>query len=315
MRAALSRLKKERIIRSVPGKGNFIVPAGERTKLTLLLHYGEDPMQSPFSFMAINTILSVFREKDIPGMMGVMHEADKDWSHLGVDSSEVKSVLALGGNRKYWHDLSKRTQVPVVVLNDFTESIRQPVLCTQIINDECAAAFLATKTLLNRGHRNIVIMLWSKGDVWVRDMERGYRAAFEDAGLECDENLILEVLYTEGVELFEMNVKNLFKEGRDPTALIYNGSVENHLSELLQTCFYGKLESNAVITLGFEELLTNSFQAKGEAWAVAMSFRSMVNHAIKLLDEDGNDIKPTRLIIDENSLYKRIDSKWKAVTK
>ena len=325
IRAALARLKQEGLIRSIPGKGTFIVPESERKRLTLVLRYDEDPMQNPFGAMAVNTALSLLRERNQAGLMAVVRDGDEDLSHLGLSPKDIAAVLVLGGPRAFWKAMSERIQMPMAVLADFHEPVRLPPFCPQFIPDQRAAAFLATQHLLSKGHRRISLMSWTEGGVWVRDLERGYREALEVAGVPFDDELVFtlpnlqNIDYTDGpygeaLESMKSRVVQLCGGAKAPTALIHNSSREAQLHEILRISFRDQIHPESVVTVGYEELLTNGFKGDEGSWSVAMPFRFLVGLALDRLESANlSAMPPERLIVDTHGLYRREKSAWQRV--
>jgi len=79
-------------------------------------------------------------------------------------------------------------QIPLVVLGEYTP--RSAMQCA-VWTDNVKGAYLATRHLIVRGRRRIVLVGGLRGQMVSASRLRGYRAALEEAGLPFDECLVV----------------------------------------------------------------------------------------------------------------------------
>jgi LacI family transcriptional regulator len=82
----------------------------------------------------------------------------------------------------------RETQLPVVLLNCYTDTAERP----SVVPAETEGGYSATQHLLSRGHRRIAMIT---GEPWMeaaRDRLKGYRRALIDAALAFDPHIVLQ---------------------------------------------------------------------------------------------------------------------------
>lgn len=323
VRAALASLKADQTIKSIPGKGTFVVPPSERQRPTLVLC---DNLRHPFDAMAVDTAMQVLSEHGTVAFMTPIHNGDGGNAQLNLSSEEIGAALIIAGeSRSIWQELIGKLEVPSVVLTDFNETVRLPPFCHQVVPDQRAAVFMATRKLLEEGHRRIMLGAWVAENAWGRDAQRGYREALEDAGVELDEELIVPLPdacidiekghYLEGLGAMRQRVDKQLAGTNPPTALVHNSALETQLSEMLRLYFRDRFDPGVVIGTGFDELLASGYRGAGESWAVAMPFRRLVELALDLLARPVTPkSSPNRLVVDAYCILKRQGGEWQPVT-
>lgn len=319
IRAALIRLKGEGLVRSVRGKGSFLTTPADRRRLVLVLCR---ELQHPYTAMAVETILATLRERGLPHVLSVLGNGDIDWAHASFKPEDIAKVMIVGGDpRAVWEPLARRLKVPTVVLTDFEEPVRLEPFCPQVIPDVGAAVLRATRHLLAAGHRRILFAGWL-GQAWGRDIVRGYREALESAGLPFDDKLVLQLPeahlslsvghLVEPLGPEQARIDRLLAGPDAPTALIHNSGFEAQAREMLRVHFGNRFDADAIIAVIAAELLTTGYKGRDEAWAVAMPFRALVDHALELLGRSGAGApSPTRLLVDDYQLFRRTGGVWK----
>lgn len=102
----------------------------------------------------------------------------------------------------------------VVVIDRRVEGLEVP----QIIGDDYRAAMLAAEHLISLGHRRIAYMAIPQSSHAGRERVKGYCDALYDAGLKCDQSLIIETQF--GEEYGASAVTRLLEMKNPPTAVI-----------------------------------------------------------------------------------------------
>jgi LacI family transcriptional regulator len=78
-------------------------------------------------------------------------------------------------------DVLRRLPVPIVAMDRPLSSLRIP----SVVADNFAGAIMATKHLIDHGHKRIVCLTGESTLYTIRERVRGYRKAVESAGLPC----------------------------------------------------------------------------------------------------------------------------------
>jgi DNA-binding LacI/PurR family transcriptional regulator len=319
VRTALEELKRERVLHAVPGKGTFIIPEAERQRLTLVVCRG---ITHPYTAVVTQTILSVLRERGAPAAISVVERGRADWSELGFSPREVGAVVALGGAMDpAWLADLRGDGVPVVVLGDFDGSVRQPRGLHQVIPDSRAASYLATRHLLQAGHRRVLLACWGGETAWGRDLARGYREALESAGMPVDPACIVTppvaqidptvAHYVEPLGTVQESVDRILAGPDAPTAVVHNSAIQSQAQEMLHAYFHDRFQLGSVVAVSHLELLESGYRNGTEAWSVAMPYRDVVTLALDLLRNWKATDTPTLLTVDQYRVWRRSDGRWR----
>ncbi len=316
VRTALEDLKREGVIRSIPGKGTFLVPEADRQRITLVFCRS---ITHPFAAVATQTILDVLRERGVPGAVSVVEEGRADWSSLGFAPGDVGCVLALAaGLDPAWLAKLAEDGVPVVALGDFMSRLRTPPLCHQVIPDSRASCFLATRHLLRTGHRRVMLACWGGEEAWGLDLLRGYREALDEAGAPFEPACVVtppKVRFDPSTEhvietLGELqnSVDALLAAPDAPTAVVHNSFMQFQVREMLHSYFHDRFDLSATVAISHVELLERGYGNDDAAWAVAMHYRSLVNLALDLVRLPA--AMPVRVAVDQFQLWRRGGGRW-----
>lgn len=316
VRKALKGLKDKRVLRSIPGKGTFIVPKSKRQHLTLVL---TSKITHPFTAMATEIILDVLREKGIPAVVSVIENGKTNWKILGLSPQDVGGILVLAPsiNKDVLKSL-QRDRVPIVVMGDFNEAFRQPQICHQVRPDTHASCYLATRHLLQEGHRNILTVCWGGEMSWGKYLIAGYKNAIEEAGLPFNaDNIIIpsKVHFdTENKHYVNPlgNAQKLLDKRLNapdaPTAIIHNSAIQLQANEMMHTYFHDRFNLDSIISLNHVELLERGYLNGEQAWAVAMPYRDLVIVALYMLEN--KHTAPLALTINGYQMWQRNKGKW-----
>ncbi len=318
VRTALKDLKQERVLRSIPGKGNFIVPLADRQRLTLVL---SSNLNHPVSVMATETILNMLRERGKPATVSVVENGRSDWATLGFSPRDVGGVLALGSDMDAsWLAELRRDGVPVVVLGDYRCQVRQLPVCNQVIPDARSASYLATRHLVQTGHRRVLLSCWGGELAWGRDLTRGYREALNEAGIPFNVGDILvppdvtidptAAHYVEALGQLQVSVDRILAGPDAPTAVVHNSALQLQIQQMMHAYFHDHFDMTSVIALSHVELLETGYRNGDESWAVAMPYRDLVSMALDLLGAKKPDDTPMLLTMDEYRLWRRTEGRW-----
>jgi LacI family transcriptional regulator len=120
----------------------------------------------------------------------------------GLERSAIKSVLQSPCEGMIIVPTSTQPGLVDLVLSKpsfhhvFVDRIIEDERINYVVSDDREGAYLATKYLLDLGHRRILYIGGPKGLSTEKNRLAGYRKAIESAGLPCDAKLILEHSFT-----------------------------------------------------------------------------------------------------------------------
>ena len=325
VRSATRRLKDEKLLRSVSGKGTFIVPQEKRVAPLVVVCGG---MEHPYGALCAQTVMLALRARRQASTLCVCEEIDHDWPLFQAAVQNSAGVLVVG--RQARHNLTgllSRTTKPVVLVGDLNDQFcREPLGCPQITIDSRAASFLATRHLLSLGHRRIMLAGCLNAAGWVRELLRGYREALEQAGVAYDERLFVllptvsrwdgnnPVEYAETRSPALADPAQMLSAADGPTALIFYTTSEHQMRELMARHFRKRYPEHTVVTVTYAEHLERDFRGQGELDAVGVSLRGLMERAIDLVGEGRQDIaRPALEVMDFSRLYRRQNGQWQSV--
>lgn len=125
-------------------------------------------------------------------------------------------VLCTGGRKNENAHVLRAEGFPVVVVNRFDED--EVDLLDTVSVDNYAAAYSATRYLIRSGRKRIALVCGTDELLLYRERRRGYWQALKDAGLPCEDRLILyEVPGNENMCFYQMT-KDLMARPNAPDA-------------------------------------------------------------------------------------------------
>lgn len=146
-----------------------------------------------YEFCFYKKYLRLFKEKMIDGML------------------YVGSTL----NDQYLIDLQKEN-LPVVLVGSYFPEGKGPQL-SYVIGDNFQGGYLATKHLINLGHKKIALITGSFKIISAYDRYRGYRYALQEAGISFDRTLVAKADFDEHTGYLAM--RKLLKNNKKFTAV------------------------------------------------------------------------------------------------
>jgi LacI family transcriptional regulator len=118
----------------------------------------------------------------------------------------------------------KKLKIPFVLIGDVYQSKVTDMGVDVIVNNDYEGTYIATKHLIELGHKRIAFVRGYLGEFyWEREELRGYKTALIDAGITYDENLIVkaETMETDGTYTA---VKEFIDRSVAFTGLVYHHS-------------------------------------------------------------------------------------------
>ncbi|NVK24567.1 MAG: LacI family DNA-binding transcriptional regulator [Gammaproteobacteria bacterium] len=151
----------------------------------------------------------------------------------------------------YLIELSRGT-VPIVIINRYVEAIADKC----IYLDNKIGGYLAAKTLLGKGHKNIAYI---SGPKWKEDSNErifGHKAALEEAGIEFDEDLLYVGSYVH--ESGSIGLTELLHKNKKFTALVCSN--DEMASGAMSTARkLGYDLPNDLSVIGFDNIIYSSY--------------------------------------------------------
>jgi LacI family transcriptional regulator len=186
-----------------------------------------------FFSLAINGIESIAKEKGYHVLIYLTHESMQREEVILSDfnSGRVDGILISVSQQTCNGTHIKKAMdagLPIV----FFDRICEDVPAAKIITDDFESCYMATKHLINKGCKQIAYLSISKNLSINKNREAGYTKALLDAGIQPDENNIVEC-GTDETENYS-NILALLKKKKRPDAII--ASVEKLVPPVYVTC-------------------------------------------------------------------------------
>jgi DNA-binding LacI/PurR family transcriptional regulator len=324
IRRAMERLKRERLVHSVRGKGTFISKVGA-AKMNVLVIFSS-PYQ-PYDTAGVGVVSSLLKSRrQAPNLM-ISKDPGEEWESLGVDRDRIGGIVLLGSyTRETVRRVVDQAGVPVVYIGDLAETVRGLPIFDQVLPDNRGLAHRAAEWLIQQGHRGIMLLGWGFSKAWGQDAVQGYREALEMHGLKFDERWIMdfprapfggarggkEVLPEIG--LMQRRIDDCLGSKDPPTALIHYSGSEAQIRDIVHYQFHDHFKPESIVAVSFEEILHREYKGFGEMTAVCMKLEKLAGRAIELLmrpREEGE--AAVREFLEETYVLSRKDGIWERV--
>jgi DNA-binding transcriptional regulator YhcF (GntR family) len=302
VREALGRLEREKLIRSIRGKGTFVtLPVKTNHDVFLVTSESYHPFEQMFS-----RVFSVLlRKQGLNPNLIMAANPVADWEKQTSTKIGAKGGLLLGASfsPETIEKLLQKSEFPLVVIGDLSEKHHGRIVCNSVIPDNQALGYQATEYLIRQGHRRIAMVGWSMNFVWNREVCRGYREALEANGITPDPAWVVDLPSEYSGEVSPQTMRtpqaqiDAWSEGPNPpTALIHNGDSETRMHDILHMNFHGRFADDAVVPITYFELLPTSFSGIRDAVAFVVKFEDLAKRAIELLLRPQPEAPPVREI-------------------
>lgn len=183
IRTVVDRLKERRMIRSVKGKGMFILPAAKETGNILVV---TDRLEHPYTSMVVASVSNVLLQQNLTPVLA-------DPTDLERSSADVRGVLLISDGPEAKNFLT-RSKLPYCAINDvFDLSYEQSVHHQTVRNNNYLWCFALTEMLLLGGKDKVFFFTSMSELACGREKIRGYRDALRYYGKEYDERYVINV--------------------------------------------------------------------------------------------------------------------------
>ncbi|HQG77140.1 MAG TPA: LacI family DNA-binding transcriptional regulator [Bacteroidales bacterium] len=141
-------------------------------------------------------------------------------------------VIPTEGSVKQITGLIRRKK-PFVLFDRYFREVN----CNHIILDNYKGTFIATRHLIEKGHRKIALVAYKTTLVHMKERIRGYTEALEEAGIDPAKYLV-EMKFSHSYRDFENSIRAFFNKHSDTEALFCanNGLSINSLYYIRQNC-------------------------------------------------------------------------------
>ncbi len=150
--------------------------------------------ENPFFAEWMSGVAEVTRQRGFDTVLSTSTRSEEDVLERMINGRRVDGILLLGTHQgdAALKRITDR-KFPAVLLGRPAD----PVPISYVNNDNVAAAYCATKHLINMGHRRIGFLGGASELVVTIDRVTGYRNALKEAGIEPDPNLEVSSFFLE----------------------------------------------------------------------------------------------------------------------
>jgi len=224
VRQALIELQKEGIINIEKGKGSYIAKIPSRpdiikTKNILFLLCGRDFLDPYFS----KVLAGVESEANLNGF-SIIYNSLNNHSHFShaLERSDLTGIILTGEVTIDIVNKTKAGKIPFVLAGDMAQEGLPPKDINTIANNDREGAYLATKYLIELGHKKVAMFTWFRWMYCWKERYSGYEKALHEAGFSIREDYIIECQADTSEEAYKAMRKLLEKS--DPPTAIFAGN-------------------------------------------------------------------------------------------
>ncbi len=322
VREAVNRLKREKLIQSIQGKGTFVLET--RKKLTDVLLVCNN-VYHPYQMMCTARVTALLKELGYTASLVISADPAEEWDTITAGRPEVCGAVFIGRySRKVFTQLANRSRISLVCLSDPDEAGRSPAVCDMVLPSSEALAYHCTDYLVRQGHRKIAYVVWGPSRTRGYGGLRGYTDALDAHGLPFNPDFIVsfpalpfgpelnEEFFHGPIGETQRQIDGWFENNDPPTGLIHAAAYEIQLRDMLHFYFHGHFQDNAVVALLYKEQLQMGYNGLTEATAVCTSFESLARRALELLFRPrAENEPPVREIQEKVYFYRRKDGRWR----
>jgi DNA-binding LacI/PurR family transcriptional regulator len=317
VREALARLEREKLIRSIRGKGTFITPPVKANNDIFLL-----TSESLYAFeqMFSRVFAVLLRRHGFNPVLVVTDDPIANWETQIGGKTGAKGGLLLGVAfpPKTIEKLVQKSEFPLVIICDIYENQHGRVLCDTVLPNNQALAYRATEYLIRQGHRRIAMVGWHMEYVWNRDWCRGYREALEVNGITPDPAWVIDLpskhageYSPETMHKPQAQIDAWFEGSNPPTALIHAADSETRMHDFLHLHFHDRFPCETVVPITYFEMLPTCYSGIRDAMAFVVKFEDLAARAIEFLLHPRPEAPPVREIQARIYQCRRQNGVWR----
>ncbi|ERI92405.1 sugar-binding domain protein [Clostridiales bacterium oral taxon 876 str. F0540] len=209
-------------------------------------------ISDPFHSVVIEGIEKKLREKGYYMMIRTVYSEEDLFSLLR--NWNIDGLIIIGLFQDDFFEKLAKANIPFVLIDSYIDN-------KKVLNiglDDCKGGYLATKYLIDKGHRNIVFAspIIKKNGV-VEERLIGYKMALKEAGIPFEDKNVYqqEITITEGIELGHKLSRRTDITAVFATADILAAGIISGLNE------QGKSVPEDISIVGFDDLYISSLTA------------------------------------------------------
>jgi GntR family transcriptional regulator, arabinose operon transcriptional repressor len=201
VREAMSQLVNDGYLSRRPNLGTFVISTEPRKGRTLELKNEISFVVCPYNSdktgytkhypqAYLERIMKGIEEKARENGAYLMYSIVED-GRLSIAGKEkdIAGLILAGDLTQEVFGAVKKSRIPFVCIGDVRKGNGVEKDVDVIAVDDFAGTYLATKHLLELGHRKILFTYYALDYPWQKEEMRGYREALREAGIENDKNL------------------------------------------------------------------------------------------------------------------------------
>jgi DNA-binding LacI/PurR family transcriptional regulator len=318
VREAMARLKRDNLIRSIPGKGTFTLADG-RGAATVHLMTKENYI---YSMIFIGVISEILRENGYTAQVICSPHLVDEWQKVSHRPGPSLGGILIGtATPQEVKAMAGRNDLPLVHVSDMLEPFRSPPQCDTVLNDNREMGVRAACHLAGQGHRAIVLIGWGEAEVWDNEMFQGICDGLRAHGIEPDSAWHVRLPRGEDSDSVlrvqaRRQVEGWSRHGNAPTALVYSADNELRGREAIEEFFGDRFGPGSTLAVSFWEMLQSTYKGRSGAVAVCTRFRDLGERALEILQRRQNDRRApaTREFHGRVFLARRENGLWKEST-
>jgi LacI family transcriptional regulator len=198
MKEALSILAKEGYIARRRKHGTFVISDEPRKGINLkrknAIGFVMSPTFDPYSRILFHEVTDGAEEKARGNKLNMIYRImDDNAVDFGGMENDIAGLILAGSVTKERIRKIRNTKIPFVLIGDPDGKEKADETLDVVGNDDYQRAYLATKHLVELGHRKILYINRSiSGYSWEAEMFNGYKKALQEGNIEYDKKLVLE---------------------------------------------------------------------------------------------------------------------------
>jgi len=287
----MDRLKRDKLVRTIRGKGTFILEKPKRVKDILLL--AKEPYQECQN-ICVRVFSKLMNASGASANLVLSQDPVREWDDILQHRPNVGGAILVS---KYPRDmlakLTRQSDLPVVCVSDLDEAHRGLAVCDTVLPNWWAMGYCCVEHLIRQGHKRIALLSWELDKSNGREVLRGYRDALQTHGLDSNSDDILD----NPANPFSENPSEWLLAGdtaRDrlsrwadsqdaPTALIHGSSHELPLRDMLEHTLKNHFAPDSVVGYAYKEQLPLGYMGRTDMDMICASLEGVAHRALQLV--------------------------------
>jgi LacI family transcriptional regulator len=237
---ALTRLVEEGYIVRRPSLGTFVISTEPKKGVDLkrkneiaIVVCPEKNIDMPDKNPIKGTILRKYNQSIIEGiekkardnrLYSIYSTIEGNELQVTNKREDIAGLIVLGGITPNDFRIIKKSRMPFVLMGDVDQE-EMTTGADIIVNDDYGSTYLATKHLIELGHKRVLYINRYLGkSSWEKKQLDGYENVLKEAGIPCDKDLEMEVGMRDADGRYSA-IKDILEKGKPFTALVSVGDI------------------------------------------------------------------------------------------